>query len=132
MENCIFCKIAKGEIPCMKIWENEKYLAFLDINPVTEGMTLVIPKEHKDSRVFKNGNSDICEIMSASKEVSEILENKLNIERVGLIFEGAEVDHLHAKLIPIKDGENIKMILQSHYPKPEIKELEDLCKRITN
>jgi len=132
MENCIFCKIAKGEIPCMKIWENEKYLAFLDINPVTEGMTLVIPKEHKDSRVFKNENSDICEIMSASKEVSEILENKLNIERVGLIFEGVEVDHLHAKLIPIKDGENIKMILQSHYPKPEIKELEDLCKRITN
>ncbi len=132
MENCIFCKIAKGEIPCMKIWENEKYLAFLDINPVTEGMTLVIPKEHKDSRVFKNENLDICEIMSASKEVSEILENKLNIERVGLIFEGAEVDHLHAKLIPIKDGENIKMILQSHYPKPEIKELEDLCKRITN
>lgn len=132
MENCIFCKIAKGEIPCMKIWENEKYLAFLDINPVTEGMTLIIPKEHKDSRVFKNENSDICEIMSASKEVSEILENKLNIERVGLIFEGVEVDHLHAKLIPIKDGENIKMILQSHYPKPEIKELEDLCKRITN
>lgn len=132
MENCIFCKIAKGEIPCMKIWENEKYLAFLDINPVTEGMTLVIPKEHKDSRVFKNENSDICEIMSASKEVSGILENKLNIERVGLIFEGVEVDHLHAKLIPIKDGENIKMILQSHYPKPEIKELEDLCKRITN
>ena len=132
MENCIFCRIAKGEIPCMKIWENEKYLAFLDINPVTEGMTLVIPKEHKDSRVFKNENSDICEIMSASKEVSGILENKLNIERVGLIFEGVEVDHLHAKLIPIKDGENIKMILQSHYPKPEIKELEDLCKRITN
>jgi len=132
MENCIFCKIAKGEIPCMKIWENEKYLAFLDINPVTEGMTLVIPKEHKDSRVFKNENLDICEIMSASKEVSEILEDKLNIERVGLIFEGVEVDHLHAKLIPIKDGENIKMILQSHYPKPEIKELEDLCKRITN
>ncbi len=132
MENCIFCRIAKGEIPCMKIWENEKYLAFLDINPVTEGMTLIIPKEHKDSRVFKNENSDICEIMSASKEVSEILENKLNIERVGLIFEGVEVDHLHAKLIPIKDGENIKMILQSHYPKPEIKELEDLCKRITN
>ena len=132
MENCIFCRIAKGEIPCMKIWENEKYLAFLDINPVTEGMTLVIPKKHKDSRVFKNENSDICEIMSASKEVSGILENKLNIERVGLIFEGVEVDHLHAKLIPIKDGENIKMILQSHYPKPEIKELEDLCKRITN
>ena len=130
MEDCVFCKISKGEIPCMKIWENDKYLAFLDINPVTEGMTLVIPKDHKDSRVFKNENSDIYGVMSASKEVATILESKLNIERVGLIFEGIEVSHLHAKLIPIKHGENIKMILDSHYPKPDTKDLEDLCKKI--
>lgn len=130
MKDCVFCKISKGEIPCMKIWENDKYLAFLDINPVTEGMTLVIPKDHKDSRVFKNENSDIYEVMSASKEVSTILESKLNIERVGLIFEGIEVSHLHAKLIPIKYGENIKMILDSYYPKPDTKDLEDLCKKI--
>ena len=54
MENCVFCKISKGEIPCFKLWESDKYLAILDINPITEGMTLVIPKEHKDSRIFKN------------------------------------------------------------------------------
>ena len=130
MENCVFCKISKGEIPCFKLWESDKYLAILDINPITEGMTLVIPKEHKDSRIFKNENSDICEIMSASKEVAKILENKLNIERVGLIFEGMEVDHLHAKLIPIKDGENIRTILESHLPKPDMKDLEKLCKKI--
>jgi len=130
MENCVFCKISKGEIPCFKLWESDKYLAILDINPITEGMTLVIPKEHKDSRIFKNENSDICEIMSASKEVAKILENKLNIERVGLIFEGMEVDHLHAKLIPIKGGENIRTILESHLPKADMKDLEKLCKKI--
>lgn len=130
MENCVFCKISRGEIPCMKIWENDKYIAFLDINPVTEGMALVIPKEHQDSRIFKNENSVMCEIMNAAKEVSKILEKKLNIERVGLIFEGIEVDHLHAKLIPIRGGENLKMILESYYPKPEIQELEDLWKKI--
>ncbi len=95
-------------------------------------MTLVIPKEHKDSRIFKNENSDVCEIMNASKEVANILENKLKIERVGLIFEGMEVDHLHAKLIPIKGGENIRMILESHYPRPDMKDLEDLHKKIVD
>ena len=132
MENCIFCKISKGEIPCFKLWESDKYLAILDINPITEGMTLVIPKEHKDSRIFKNENSDVCEIMNASKEVANILENKLKIERVGLIFEGMEVDHLHAKLIPIKGGENIRMILESHYLRPDMKDLEDLHKKIVD
>lgn len=132
MEDCIFCKISNGEIPSMKIWEDEKYMAFLDINPITEGMTLVIPKEHKDSRIFKNETSDISGIMKAAKDVSEILENRLNIERVGVIFEGMEVNHLHAKLIPIKSGENIRMIMDSHYPKPEISELEELRKKITS
>jgi len=132
MEDCIFCKISNGEIPSMKIWEDEKYMAFLDINPITEGMTLVIPKEHKDSRIFKNKISGISEIMKAAKDVSEILENRLNIERVGVIFEGMEVNHLHAKLIPIKSGENIRMIMDSHYPKPEISELEELRKKITS
>ena len=132
MEDCIFCKISNGEIPSMKIWEDQNYMAFLDINPVAEGMTLVIPKEHKDSRIFKNETSDISGIMKAAKDVSEILENRLNIERVGVIFEGMEVNHLHAKLIPIKSGENIRMIMDSHYPKPEISELEELRKKITS
>jgi len=132
MNDCIFCKISNGEIPSMKIWEDQNYMAFLDINPVAEGMTLVIPKEHKDSRIFKNETSDISGIMKAAKDVSEILENRLNIERVGVIFEGMEVDHLHAKLIPIKSGENIRMIMDSHYPKPEMYELEELCKKITS
>ena len=132
MEDCIFCKISNGEIPSMKIWEDQNYMAFLDINPVAEGMTLVIPKEDKDSRIFKNETSDISGIMKAAKDVSEILENRLNIERVGVIFEGMEVNHLHAKLIPIKSGENIRMIMDSHYPKPEISELEELRKKITS
>ena len=130
MENCIFCKIIKGDIPCMKIWEDDNFLAFLDINPVTEGMTLVIPKEHKDSNVFNNQNKDICDLTSAAKKVVNILENKLPIERVGLVFEGIEVEHLHAKLIPIKGGENIKMLLTSNAYRPTIEILENLHKHL--
>jgi histidine triad (HIT) family protein len=130
MSECIFCKISNGEIPSVKIWEDENFLAFLDINPVSEGMTLVIPKEHKDSRVFKNDVDLLSKIMEACKKVSEMLENGLDIERVGLIFEGMEVNHLHAKLIPIKEGENIKQILNSDHEKPTTEELKLVSDKI--
>jgi diadenosine tetraphosphate (Ap4A) HIT family hydrolase len=130
MSECIFCKIANGDIPSIKIWEDENFLAFLDINPVSEGMTLVIPKEHRNSRIFKNDIDLISKIMEACKKVSEMLENGLDIERVGLIFEGLEVDHLHAKLIPIKEGENIKQILNSDHKKPTTEELKLVSDKI--
>jgi diadenosine tetraphosphate (Ap4A) HIT family hydrolase len=130
MSECIFCKISNGEIPSIKIWEDENFLAFLDINPVSEGMTLVIPKEHRNSRIFKNDIDLISKIMEACKKVSEMLENGLDIERVGLIFEGLEVDHLHAKLIPIKEGENIKQILNSDHKKPTTEELKLVSDKI--
>ncbi|MBW6441909.1 HIT domain-containing protein [Patescibacteria group bacterium] len=130
MSDCIFCKISRGEIPCYKIWEDENFLAFLDINPVTEGMALVIPKEHKNSAIFQNSDEDITNIMLAAKKVSKLLENTLDIERVGVIFEGIEVDHLHIKLIPIKTGENIKSLLNSDFPKLPIEEFENLSQKI--
>lgn len=130
MEECIFCKIAKGEIPCVKIWEDESFLSFLDINPITEGMTLVIPKKHLDSKVFVNTEEEISSIMTASKNVSKILEYGLDIDRVAVIFEGIEVGHLHAKLIPEKVGENLKIIINSNYPKPSIEELKILASKL--
>lgn len=131
MENCVFCRIASGEIPCYKLWENDDFLAFLDINPVTEGMTLVIPKKHKNSYIFNNDDEDISKIMEASKKVSKLLDKALNIIRVGIIFEGFEVSHLHAKLIPIRHGENLKTILGSYYPKPDNKQLEEIANKIS-
>jgi len=130
MEECIFCKISKGDIPCVKIWENEKYLSFLDINPITEGMTLVIPKDHKSSDVFKNADEEIEELMLASKKVSQMLMKALPIERVGLIFEGVEVPHLHAKLIPIKSSENIRILLNSNFAKPSQEALQKTAEKI--
>lgn len=131
MENCIFCKIVRGDIPCMKIWEDENFLAFLDTRPLAPGMTLVIPKEHKDSAVFNNSEKDISDTMCAAKKVAKILENKLPIERVVLLFEGIEINHLHAKLIPIKGGENMKTLLTEKSYRPSIDELEELHKYLT-
>lgn len=131
MENCIFCKIIKGDIPVMKIWEDDDFLSFLDIRPLTEGMSLVIPKKHLDSAVFNNSEKDISDVMCASKKVAKILEKKLSIERVVLLFEGIEVNHLHAKLIPIKGGQNMKTILVDNPYKPTADDLEEMHKYLT-
>ena len=100
--DCIFCKIINGEIPCYKVYENDDVLAFLDINPDSDGHTLVIPKKH-----FKD-ISDIDEdslknVMKGVRKVKEILESKLNIDGITLIQNNGdvqEVKHLHFHLKP--------------------------------
>ena len=99
--DCIFCKIANGEIPSVKIWEDDKFLAILDINPNTEGMTLVLPKKHFGSDAFLMPDNDYQDLMSASKNVSDILKKGLNVNRVALVMEGMGVDHAHIKLYPL-------------------------------
>ena len=101
MENCIFCKIVEGKIPCAKIWEDEKFLAFLDIRPVMKGMTLVIPKDHHGSYIFEQNDSLILEIIKSGKIVAKMLEKALDVSRVALVAEGVGVNHLHLKLYPL-------------------------------
>lgn len=100
MDNCIFCKIIKGEIPSSKVWEDDDFLAILDINPNTEGVTLVIPKKHYNSYAFDQSDSFLHKLTTASKKVAKKLEKVLNVERVGMIWEGMGVNHIHAKLYP--------------------------------
>ena len=73
MEECIFCKFVSGEKPCHKIWEDEKFIAILDMYPNTKGMTLVIPKNHFHSDAFLMPDNDYQELMLATKKVVEIL-----------------------------------------------------------
>lgn len=101
MEDCIFCKIAKGKIPAVKIWEDEKHLAILDIKPNTEGMTLVITKEHFESDVTNIPDKNCKELMIAAKKVAKLLKKKLHVNRVAFVLEGLGVNHVHVKLYPI-------------------------------
>jgi len=100
-ENCIFCKIVNGEITSVKVWEDKNFVAILDINPNTEGMTLIIPKRHFDSDVTDMPNKEYIELMIASKRVAKLLEEKLNVKRVAIVMEGLGVNHVHIKLYPI-------------------------------
>jgi len=101
MNDCIFCKIAKGEIPCAKIWEDDKHIAFLDKFPNVRGMALVIPKKHFDSYAFDMEDNELCNLIKASKKVARLLDKKLNVKRTAMVMEGLGVNHVHIKLYPL-------------------------------
>jgi len=106
--NCIFCKIIKGDMPCHKIWEDENHLAFLSIFPNTEGFSVVIPKKHYPSYAFDLTDEVLKDLVIASKKVAKLLDSKLeDVGRTGMIFEGFGVDHLHAKLFPMHGTANM-------------------------
>ena len=96
----IFTKIINGEIPCYKIAENDKFLAFLDINPLQAGHTLVIPKQEIDV-FFDLPDNLLAEIMVFAKPISEAIKEFSGCNRVGVTVIGLEVPHAHVHLIPI-------------------------------
>lgn len=101
MDNCIFCKIIKGEFDSAKIWEDDNFIAILDIRPNTKGMSLVLPKKHFDSYVFALTDNVYKEFLLASKKVANLLEKSLKVKRVAMVMEGMGVNHAHIKLYPM-------------------------------
>lgn len=96
----IFSRIVAGEIPCHKVAEDEEFFAFLDINPVAMGHTLVIPKEEIDY-IFDIENSMLGRMMAFAKRVAAAQETAIPCKRIGLAVMGLEVPHAHIHLIPI-------------------------------
>ena len=101
MEDCIFCKIVKEKIESVKIWEDDKFVAILDINPNVKGMTLVLSKEHHDSYLFDLPDKDYIEFMIVTRKVARILEKGLGVMRVAMVMEGMGINHAHIKLYPL-------------------------------
>lgn len=101
MENCIFCEIVKGGIDSAKIWEDGEFLAILDINPNTKGMSLVMTKNHFDSYAFSIPDDIYQKFMSASKKVAKLLQKALEVKRVAMVMEGMGINHAHIKLYPM-------------------------------
>jgi histidine triad (HIT) family protein len=96
----IFTKIVNGEIPCYKIAEDENYLAFLDINPLAKGHTLVIPKKEVDY-IFNVDDQLLGGMMVFAKKVAHAVEKAVPCKRIGVAVLGLEVPHAHIHLIPI-------------------------------
>lgn len=98
----IFSKIINGEIPCYKVAENDKFFAFLDINPVQKGHTLVVPKEEIDY-IFDIDDDDIQEMMLFAKQVAVKIKNAIPCVKVGVAVIGLEVPHAHIHLVPMQN-----------------------------
>lgn len=97
----VFTKIIEGEIPSYKIYEDEKYYAFLDIKPLTKGHTLVVPKEEIDY-IFDIEDSVLSEMIVVAKKIAKAMEQAVTCARVGMMVIGLEVPHAHVHLIPIQ------------------------------
>lgn len=102
MDNCIFCQIVAGEMPCHKVWEDEKHMAFLSPFPNTDGFTVVITKNHYGSYAFDQDDEVLSGLILATKQVAMVLDNYFDdVARCGMFFEGYGIDHLHTKLFPM-------------------------------
>ncbi|MCX8178713.1 MAG: HIT domain-containing protein [Candidatus Aenigmarchaeota archaeon] len=101
MGECIFCRIVKGYEESAKIWEDDDFLAILDVMPNTKGMTLLITKKHYDSYVFDMDDEFYKKYMAAAKKVAKILEKGLKVKRVAMVIEGMGINHSHIKLYPL-------------------------------
>ncbi len=106
MSECIFCKIVAGEIPCHKVWEDDAHLAFLDITPIREGHTLVIPKAHAPY-LFDMDDPSYQSVLAAAKQVAERLKTVFQVPRIGMAIEGFGVDHVHVHLVPVTGGNQL-------------------------
>lgn len=131
MDECIFCKILKGEIPSSKVYENDKVYAFLDIGPVNKGHSLVIPKEHHvnvddiPEELFKD-------MAAAVKKVSIAVKKAVGADGISLgmsngEYAGQVVMHAHIHIMPRFMGDGLKLWPQGKY---EEGEMEKVCSRI--
>ncbi len=123
----VFSRIVKGEIPSYKVAEDERYYAFLDINPLAKGHTLVIPKEEIDY-LFDLPDELLAGMMVFSKKVARAIEKVVPCKRIGVAVLGLEVPHAHIHLIPINSEADIS------FSRPKLRlsdeEFRDLAGRI--
>ena len=97
----IFNKIVAGEIQSYKVAEDENFYAFLDINPMAKGHTLVVPKKTEEDYIFRLDDNTFAGLMQFSKRVAEAIEKSVPCKRIGIAVIGLEVPHTHIHLIPI-------------------------------
>lgn len=102
----IFTKIIKGEIPCYKIAEDDNYLAFLDINPLKAGHTLIVPKKETDY-LFDLEDEQLAGMIIFSKKVADAIKTSIPCKRIGVAVLGLEVPHAHIHLVPMNSMDDV-------------------------
>jgi len=111
--DCLFCKIISGEIPSNKVYEDENVLAFLDINPVNHGHTLVIPKRHV-ANIEEASEEQLAQVMSVIKKIGQSIKDGLGVKGYNVMenndsVAGQIISHLHFHIIPRHEGDGLKL-----------------------
>jgi len=128
MENCIFCKIAKNEIPSFKVFENEKFFAFLDINPRNPGHTLVIPKEHFRWVWDVPYLGEYFEVVG---KIAQALKKSMETDFVVSFVIGEEIPHAHIHLVPRFAGDGHGVLINlSKIQKIEPQKMKEIAEKI--
>lgn len=125
----IFSKIIKGEIPSYKIAENDDFYAFLDINPVNWGHTLVVPKKETDY-IFDIDDTQLAAMMLFAKKVAHAIKAAIPCRKVGMAVIGLEVPHAHIHLVPMKTEGDMDFKHKISNPDPE--KMKQIAKAITS
>lgn len=123
----IFSKIIAGEIPCHRVHEDDKHLAFLDINPLAMGHVLCIPKVEVDY-MYDMSEGSLADLWQFTMPVAKAIDKSMNCLRVGSAVIGLEVPHVHIHLIPLQSVEDINFSRPKLNPSKE--ELADIAQRI--
>jgi histidine triad (HIT) family protein len=119
----IFSKILSGEIPSYKIKEDDKFYAFLDVFPLREGHTLIIPKVEID-KFFDLGDEYLAEILLFAKPIAKAIESSFRCDRCGISVVGLEVPHAHMHLLPINSSNDL------NFTQPKQKASDEDLKRV--
>jgi len=128
--DCIFCKIAQGEIPSYKVYEDNDFLAFLDINPFSRGHTLLIPKKHA-KWIWDLDENDYSNLMNTVKKIARAMQKKFNTEWIVEGVAGIDVPHAHVHIIPRKIGDGLGAFPNKVLdPKPSEAEMKEIAEGI--
>lgn len=124
----VFSRIIAGEIPCYKVAENDRFFAFLDINPVNWGHTLVVPKREEDY-IFDLSDEELGEMMIFAKRVAKAIRAAIPCRKVGVTVLGLEVPHAHIHLVPLKSEGDMNFSRKITDPNPE--KMKQICEAIS-
>lgn len=123
----IFTKIINGEMPCYKIAEDERFIAFLDVNPNAEGHTLCVPKQ-EINKLFDMEEAHYMALMKFSRTIAKALEKTVVCKRIGMSVIGLEVPHVHVHLIPLTEMDDVRFQRKVSLTKEVFEELANRIK----
>ena len=130
MNDCLFCKIVEGEIPSHKIYEDEKFLAFLDVNPINPGHTLIIPKEHSRN-ILEMNSLLLSKMIILIKKLSIHIKEKINADGINVMINnekeaGQIIFHTHIHIIPRFKGDGFGHWKGTEYKKGEAEKIKKI------